>query len=88
MKIDKFLQLNAEDKVGENDCLESGLLSDFDFSILPALEREYQGHTRFDQYMCRADLTSNVPDCTSSEPTFFVGDYRHIPGSYILLLVA
>ena len=66
--------------MGENDCLESGLLSDFDFSILPALEREYEGHTRFDQYMCRTDVPNNVPSCTETEETFFIGDYRHIPG--------
>ncbi|XP_063677471.1 uncharacterized protein LOC134813567 [Bolinopsis microptera] len=78
--IDDAPLLNSEDKVGENDCLESGLLSDFDFSILPALEREYEGHTRFDQYMCRSEVPNNVPDCTKSEETFFIGDYRHIPG--------
>ncbi|KAL5264496.1 hypothetical protein ACHWQZ_G005549 [Mnemiopsis leidyi] len=78
--IDAAPMLNSEDRVGENDCLESGLLSDFDFSILPALEREYEGHTRFDQYMCRSDVPNNVPSCTETEETFFIGDYRHIPG--------
>ena len=75
------LQLNSgEDEITESDCLESGLLSDFDFSILPALEKEYEGYSQFEQYMCVTGAVGNVPLCSTTPSTFYMGDYRHITG--------
>lgn len=70
----------SDSEAHENDCLESGLLSDFDFSILPALEKEYEGYSRFEQYMCLGQELGDVPLCSLYTNTFYMGDYRHIPG--------
>ena len=86
------VQLNPEEvgesdsEAHENDCLESGLLSDFDFSILPALEKEYEGYSRFEQYMCLGQELGDVPLCSLYTNTFYMGDYRHIPGRGSLLI--
>ena len=67
-----------EDSIGDKDCLESGLLSDFDFSILPAIGKMHNGSSVFEQYMCEASVPKNVPDCTKTPQTFSMGDYQHM----------